>query len=318
MDRAPRCRSWSAGCCTGWPNWMPRCATGYAKYDFQGVFQKLFHFCTVDLSALYFDIRKDALYCDAPASLTRRSARTVLDLLFHRLTTWLAPILVFTTEEVWLSRFPGEDQSVHLQDMPETPEGWRDEALAAKWASVRAGAPRGDGGAGGAAHGQGDRCRRWRPRPWCMSRIRRVLAALRVGRFRRALHHLRPVADRRSGAGRRRSACPTCRAWRWCSNWRTGEKCQRCWKILPDVSTHRASAHLRPVQRGSGMIRRAACDGPLGPLTLTERDGWIVALDWRERGAKARLCWTRRCASLTAISSADARRSTCRWLSAAG
>jgi isoleucyl-tRNA synthetase len=61
----------------------------------------------VDLSAFYFDIRKDALYCDAPDSLRRRAARTVLDILFHRLVTWLAPILPFTMEDVWLSRFPG-------------------------------------------------------------------------------------------------------------------------------------------------------------------------------------------------------------------
>ncbi len=110
---------------------------GYAKYDFQGVFQKLFTFCTTDLSAVYFDIRKDALYCDAPTSLTRRSCRTVLDILFHRLTTWLAPVLVFTMEEVWLERFPGEESSVHLLDFPETPKVWRDEALAAKWETIR-------------------------------------------------------------------------------------------------------------------------------------------------------------------------------------
>lgn len=111
---------------------------GYAAYDFQGVFQKLFAFCTTDLSALYFDIRKDVLYCDAPSSLRRRAARTVLDLLFHRLTTWLAPILVFTMEDVWLSRFPGEGESVHLQDIPETPGAWLDAALAAKWERIRA------------------------------------------------------------------------------------------------------------------------------------------------------------------------------------
>ncbi len=110
---------------------------GYAAYDFQGVFQKLFTFCTSDLSAFYFDIRKDALYCDGPASLRRRAARTVMDLVFHRLTTWLAPILVFTMEDVWLSRFPGADSSVHLLDIPETPADWRDEPLAAKWATIR-------------------------------------------------------------------------------------------------------------------------------------------------------------------------------------
>jgi isoleucyl-tRNA synthetase len=109
---------------------------GYAAFDFQGVFQAVFTFATVDLSAVYFDIRKDALYCDGDTP-RRRATRTVLDLLFHRLTTWLAPILVFTMEEVWLERFPGEDSSVHLQDMPETPEAWRDEALAAKWATIR-------------------------------------------------------------------------------------------------------------------------------------------------------------------------------------
>ncbi|TRD18952.1 isoleucine--tRNA ligase [Palleronia caenipelagi] len=110
---------------------------GYAAYDFQGVFQAVFTFATVDLSSVYFDIRKDALYCDGPDSPRRRSAEAVLDLLFHRLVTWLAPVLVFTMEDVWLDRFPGEDSSVHLQDMPDTPQSWRDEALAAKWAQIR-------------------------------------------------------------------------------------------------------------------------------------------------------------------------------------
>jgi isoleucyl-tRNA synthetase len=111
---------------------------GYAAYDFQGVFQKLFAFATTDLSALYFDIRKDSLYCDAPGSPRRRACRTVLDHLFHRLTTWLAPILVFTAEDVWLSRYPDDAGSIHLHDMPETPAEWRDDALAARWDQVRA------------------------------------------------------------------------------------------------------------------------------------------------------------------------------------
>ena len=111
--------------------------TGYDAFDFQGVFQALFNFCTVDLSSFYFDVRKDALYCDGDDSLVRRSAQTVLDILFHRLTTWLAPILVFTMEEIWLERFPGEESSVHLVDIPATPADWLDEPLAAKWAVVR-------------------------------------------------------------------------------------------------------------------------------------------------------------------------------------
>ncbi|MEQ6248673.1 isoleucine--tRNA ligase [Sulfitobacter sp. HNIBRBA3233] len=110
---------------------------GYARFDFQGVFQAVFNFATLDLSAFYFDIRKDALYCDGD-TLRRRAARTVMDLLFHRLTTWLAPVLVFTMEEVWLERFGGDDSSVHLQDIPATPDGWKDPDLAAKWAKVRA------------------------------------------------------------------------------------------------------------------------------------------------------------------------------------
>ena len=108
---------------------------GYSNHDFQGVFQKLFHFCTSDLSSLFFDIRKDVLYCDGN-SLERRAARTVLDLIFHRLTTWLAPMLVFTMEDVWLERFPGAESSVHMQDFPETPD-WRDAELAAKWETIR-------------------------------------------------------------------------------------------------------------------------------------------------------------------------------------
>ncbi|MBY5931812.1 isoleucine--tRNA ligase [Tateyamaria omphalii] len=109
---------------------------GYAKFDFQRVFSAVFTFATVDLSAFYFDIRKDALYCDGDTP-ERRAARTVLDLLYHRLTTWLAPILVFTMEEVWLERYPGDDSSVHLTDIPDTPADWCDDALAAKWAGIR-------------------------------------------------------------------------------------------------------------------------------------------------------------------------------------
>jgi isoleucyl-tRNA synthetase len=110
---------------------------GYDAYDFQGVMQALFQFATVDLSAFYFDIRKDALYCDAADDPRRRAARTVLDALYARLVTWLAPILPFTMEEVWLERHPGEDSSVHLEDFPETPAAWSDPALAAQWASIR-------------------------------------------------------------------------------------------------------------------------------------------------------------------------------------
>jgi len=109
---------------------------GYTAYDFQGVFQALFQFATVDLSSFYFDIRKDVLYCDGDTP-ERRAARTVLDLLYHRLTTWLAPVLTFTMEEVWLERNPGAESSVHLVDMPVTPATWSNPDLAIKWAIIR-------------------------------------------------------------------------------------------------------------------------------------------------------------------------------------
>jgi isoleucyl-tRNA synthetase len=110
---------------------------GYAKYDFEGVVREVFTFATVDLSAFYFDIRKDALYCDAADSQRRRAACTVLDQLFHHLTRWLAPVLVFTMEEVWLERFSGDTSSVHLEDFAEAPADWRDQDLAARWAQIR-------------------------------------------------------------------------------------------------------------------------------------------------------------------------------------
>lgn len=207
---------------------------GYAAYDFQGVFQALFNFATTDLSAFYFDIRKDALYCDGDTP-RRRAARTVLEMLFERLTTWLAPVLVFTMEEVWLDRNPGDASSVHLQDFPETPASWRDEALAAKWADIR--------------------------------RVRRVVtAALEVQRRDKVIGAsleaapLVQIADPAlaatiKGVGME-DLCitsalsvmegePQDDAFRLDDpgigvvfHKADGEKCQRCWKILPDVGSH--------------------------------------------------------------------------------
>ena len=208
---------------------------GYARFDFQGVFRAIFEFATLDLSAFYFDIRKDALYCDGN-TLRRRAARTVLDLLFHRLTTWLAPVLVFTMEEVWLERMGGEGSSVHLQDIPATPEGWLDAELAAKWAKVRA--------------------------------ARRVVtAALEIERTNKVIGaslEAAPVVyvadpDQRaalesvsfddvtitsqitvSGDAAPADAfrMPETAGVAVSFALATGEKCARCWKVLPDVGTH--------------------------------------------------------------------------------
>ena len=106
------------------------------NYDWTGVYPELHNFCSTDLSAFYFDIRKDAIYCDRPDSLRRRAARTVLDHLHRCLTTWLAPALCFTAEEAWGARF-GDAESVHLQLFPDLPPEWRDAALAAKWETIR-------------------------------------------------------------------------------------------------------------------------------------------------------------------------------------
>ena len=107
-------------------------------YDFHAQFTALYNFCAVDLSAFYFDVRKDALYCDRPDSSRRRAVRTVFDRLFSCLTAWLAPTLCFTAEEAWLSRGAGPEDSVHLRLFPEVPAAWRDDALAARWEEVRA------------------------------------------------------------------------------------------------------------------------------------------------------------------------------------
>ncbi len=208
---------------------------GYASFDFQGVFQALFNFATTDLSAFYFDIRKDVLYCDGD-TVARRSAQTVLDILFHRLTKWLAPILVFTMEEVWLERFPGDENSVHLTDFPETPADWLDQPLADKWAKLR--------------------------------RVRRVVtAALEIQRREKVIGaslEAAPVVHVRDEEAL--AALKTVEfadivitsdvvltgdplpdeAFRMPEidgvgvvfEKADGEKCQRCWKILPDVGSH--------------------------------------------------------------------------------
>jgi isoleucyl-tRNA synthetase len=106
-------------------------------YQFTGFYTALHNFCAVDLSAFYFDIRKDAVYCDRPDSPRRRACRAVLDQVFHCLVTWLAPALCFTAEEAWLARYPGDEQSVHLQLFPELPGVWRNETLGARWAKIR-------------------------------------------------------------------------------------------------------------------------------------------------------------------------------------
>jgi isoleucyl-tRNA synthetase len=127
---------------------------GCDDFDFHSIYQQLHNFCAVDLSAFYFDVRKDVLYCDRPDSARRHACRTVLDLVFDCLTAWLAPILCFTAEEAWWARNGPTAQdggaevragvdgapreaSVHLRTFPDVPTAWRDAALADKWAKIR-------------------------------------------------------------------------------------------------------------------------------------------------------------------------------------
>jgi isoleucyl-tRNA synthetase len=108
----------------------------YAEFDYKRIFAALNQFMTVDLSAFYFDIRKDALYCDPISSVTRKACLTVLDHVFSATVTWLAPMLCFTAEEAWQSRYPGA-ASVHLEPFPAIPPAWRDDALAKVWSEIR-------------------------------------------------------------------------------------------------------------------------------------------------------------------------------------
>ena len=108
----------------------------YDAFDFKRISSALVNFATLELSAFYFDVRKDALYCDAPSSTRRHASLFVLNRVFDCLTAWLAPVLCFTTEEAWAMR--GNDRSVHLRQFPDVPDDWRDAALAARWSKVRA------------------------------------------------------------------------------------------------------------------------------------------------------------------------------------
>ncbi|HVH82297.1 MAG TPA: class I tRNA ligase family protein, partial [Stellaceae bacterium] len=111
-------------------------------FDFHAMFTALHNFCAIDLSAFYFDIRKDRLYCDAPSDPLRRAARTVMDRTFDCLVRWLAPITCYTAEEAWLARHGADDgqepgRSVHLETFVDVPAAWRDPALGECWGKLR-------------------------------------------------------------------------------------------------------------------------------------------------------------------------------------
>jgi isoleucyl-tRNA synthetase len=204
-------------------------------FQFHSLFAELTTFCTNDLSAFYFDVRKDSLYCDHPIDPRRRAARTVMDVVFTCLSRWLAPFLCFTAEEAYLARHPGTTGSVHLEQFPELPMAWRDEKLASRWADIRD--------------------------------VRRVVtgaleverAAKRIGSSLQAAPKLY-VTDRHAAALAGiemeeiciTSALEILQAAPPGDSFQIaeiegvgvvfatalGEKCARCWKILPDVGQH--------------------------------------------------------------------------------
>ncbi len=107
------------------------------SYDFHAIFTQIHDFCNGDLSAFYFDIRKDTLYCDSPASIERRACRTVMDEVLQCLISWIAPILCFTADEAWMAYRGDENDSIHLHEYAATDPAWQNAELGEKWAAIR-------------------------------------------------------------------------------------------------------------------------------------------------------------------------------------
>jgi isoleucyl-tRNA synthetase len=214
-----------------------------ARYDFNSLYRELHEFCAVELSAFYFDVRKDVLYCDGASSLRRRATLTVMNLIFEALTAWLAPALCFTAEEAWLTRTNGweSEDSVHLRLFPEFPAEWRNEALAAKWETIR--------------------------------RVRRVVTgalevergAKRIGSSLQAAPEVYVDPDTAAvlGTVAFHDVCitsaikvltgtapegaftlPEVAGVAVMPTLAEGERCERCWQVLPDVGSHDGHDHV--------------------------------------------------------------------------
>ncbi|MDE1907593.1 MAG: class I tRNA ligase family protein, partial [Rhodospirillales bacterium] len=185
-------------------------------HDWTGVYPAIHHFCTTDLSAFYFDIRKDSLYCDAPSSHTRKACRSFLDILFRCLGTWLAPALPFTAEEAWMARY-GAEASVHLEPFGAVSDAWRNDELAERFVKVRA--LRGD----------------------VTGQLEQMRAAKHIGSSLQAVATLGPEAKAlNDSAAFWADICITSDAWFGNSNGAAKapdryKKCERCWRVLPEV-----------------------------------------------------------------------------------
>jgi isoleucyl-tRNA synthetase len=214
-----------------------------ASYDWTGVIPALHNFCAADLSAFYFDVRKDAIYCDRPDTPRRRAARTVLDHLHRCLTTWLAPVLVFTAEEAFGAR--GNGESVHMQPYPVLPTAWRDDALGQRWARLR------------------------ELRRGGTTVLEKMREQGRIGASLQAVAEVAVSADDPalpaeqwaellivSAATIRQAATTEITAFL-----APGEKCARCWRVLPEVGAdpaYRALCHRCADAVASGLVCKGA------------------------------------------------------------
>jgi isoleucyl-tRNA synthetase len=189
-------------------------AAAVQTHDWVGVYPALHNFCATDLSAFYFDIRKDSLYCDRPDSPRRRASRSFLDILFRALTSWLAPVLPFTAEEAWCARF-GDDVSVHLTQFPAIPDSWRNDALAEDWAKIR------------------------EHRAGVTGAIEVMRKDKQIGSSLQATAILSPEAEAVLSDGELwAEICISSAAAFGAQNGAAiapGQKCDRCWRVLPEV-----------------------------------------------------------------------------------
>jgi isoleucyl-tRNA synthetase len=211
--------------------------TAIDAHDYNSMIQKLHHFCSVDLSAFYFDIRKDRLYCDRPDSFDRRACRTVLYHLFECLVTWFAPILCFTAEEAWgyrpASMYP-DVRSVHLTTYPAIPAEWKNEALSAKWDKIRdvrrvvLGAlepKRADKTIGSSLESH--------PQIFVDAEIAKLLSGIDMAEVAITSQVTITTASAPAGAFAIGDVAGVGVVFELAK----GNKCERCWKVLPDVGS---------------------------------------------------------------------------------
>ena len=211
---------------------------GYGAFDFNRVTATLFNFCTNELSAFYFDIRKDVLYCDARPAARRRAARTVMDEIFRRVVTWFAPILCFTMEEAWLSRFPAKTKACICRSSSTVPARLDESGADREMEAHARTAPRRHRRAGIGARRQEDRLQ---PGSRAHALCRRCSRCRDPG-FDAALTKWRSLRASALSTGDAPEGAFTLADVKGVAAVATlsdGEKCARCWRVLPEVGSHK-------------------------------------------------------------------------------